>query len=470
MIRWFLGLLLLGCHAAPPPSPTRLAAPPTTAPTRALATPPPTRLAAATPPALPATAAGRELTWLLGVLQHGGHADAAELVAHFDATFLANRPVDRLTAALGALAAHLAAMAIDQIESSDETHATLRGAAPEGRFTMALRIDPATGRIVDLDIAPDPRAAPAATMAEAVAAIRALAPRAQLLVAELDRGACKPRVWLDADAELAIASAFKLYVLLGLGDRIAAGKASWSDAIALRDEWKSLPSGVTQEDPPGTRLTVRTLAERMISISDNTAADILLYTVGRRGVEAALRASHHAAPALDAPFLATRELFWLKMVAQAAEVARYLELGEGPRRSYLDRIRGKRPLGAQAQFDAWTTPRYVDRIEWFASSADLCRVMSALWSRAQAPATAALLDVLAVNPGLSAAQARAWSYVGFKGGSEPGVANTTWLLQRRADQRWFVVTVGLNGPGAFDEGAVIGAAHAVIELLARDVH
>jgi len=459
---------LLGCggphEPARPPPPTRLAV--ARAADAGQAAPPPALPATAA--AMPATSAGRQLAWLLGVLARGGQVDAAVLTAHFDPVFLAKRPPDKLAPALVQLAGHLAAMTVDAVSSSDDALAVLRGAAPEGRFALAVRVDPATRLIVDLDVGPDIRAAPAATMAEAIAAVSALAPRAQLLVAELDRGTCRPLYQLNPDAELAIASAFKLYVLLGLTDRILAGNAAWTDEVIVRDDWKSLPSGITQDDPAGTRLTVRTLAERMISISDNTAADILLYTVGRQHVEAAVRAAHHADPALDTPFLATRELFWLKMVAAPADVERYLRLAPAPRRAFLDHLAGKRPEGRLAQFDDWTTPRHIDRIEWFASVADLCRLMAALWSRAQQPAAAPLLDVLGRNPGLSADQVPAWSYAGFKGGSEPGVATTTWLLRRRSDDRWFVVSLGLNGPAAIDEGAVLGAAHRVVDLLAAE--
>ena len=49
----------------------------------------------------------------------------------------------------------------------------------------------------------------------------------------------------------------------------------------IRDELDSLPSGTTQDEPPGTGLPVRELALRMIAMSDNTATDHLIDLVGR---------------------------------------------------------------------------------------------------------------------------------------------------------------------------------------------
>jgi hypothetical protein len=408
------------------------------------------------------TAAGRQLAWVLDVIARGGAVEAAALEAHFAPAFLAGRPIDKLAAAFAELAQHLARMTITRVAASDGAHIVLHGAASEGKFALAIGVDAATGRIAALEVGPE-FAPPPASMAEAITRLRALAPQTQLLVAELDHGACTPRHAWNPTAELALGSAFKLYVLLGLADRIAAGAARWADELALRDDWKSLPSGITQDDPAGTRLSLRTLAERMISISDNTAADVLLYTVGRAAVEQAMRATHHAEPARNVPFLGTRELFWLKMAMPPAEVERYLALAPAPRRAVLDGLAGKRP--SAAGFDAWIAPRWIDRIEWFASGEDLCRLAGALWQRAQAPGGAPVLDVLGKNPGAPASPA--WPYIGFKGGSEPGVLNATWLL-RRADGRWFVVTLGANAPHALDEGDLLGLGHGVIALVAAE--
>ncbi len=54
------------------------------------------------------------------------------------------------------------------------------------------------------------------------------------------------------------------------------------------------------------------------------------------------------------------------------------------------------------------------------------------------------------------------AYVGYKGGSEPGVLNLTWLIRSRAGV-WHVVTGSWNNPAAPIEDA------RFIALMARAV-
>jgi hypothetical protein len=73
--------------------------------------------------------------------------------------------------------------------------------------------------------------------------------------------------------------------------------------------------------------------------------------------------------------------------------------------------------------------------------------------------------MLSKNPGPALDKA-VWTYVGYKGGSEPGVLNTTYLL-RRSDDRWFVVTAGFNAAEgtALDDRQLLTVISGVIELL-----
>lgn len=116
----------------------------------------------------------------------------------------------------------------------------------------------------------------------------------------------------DEDKALGIGSAFKLGVLKALRDDVDAGARKWSDVVELGAGDISLPSGMLQNWPVGAPVTLDTAASLMISISDNTATDLLLHAVGRDKVEAALGI---------APVLTTRELFVLK--ANRELLARY---------------------------------------------------------------------------------------------------------------------------------------------------
>ncbi len=121
------------------------------------------------------------------------------------------------------------------------------------------------------------------------------------------------------------------------------------------------------------------------------------------------------------------------------------------------------------QPDAWTKPRDVDAIEWFVSADDLCKVMVSLKKRADAPVTAPVGAILSLSRGIPD-EKHAFEYVGYKGGSEPGVLNMTWLLKRKGEPagggEWLFLTVGLNDTAAaLDEGKAVLAAASARELL-----
>ena len=124
------------------------------------------------------------------------------------------------------------------------------------------------------------------------------------------------------------------------------------------------------------------------------------------------------------------------------------------------------PLKAANQGN-WATPRYITELEWFASTSDLCAAMAGLQATGSEPGMGAVMDVLSINPGMDIDPA-AWTYVGYKGGSEPGVLNLTWLL-RRADNRWFVLSMTLNDPvSAADNSPSAGSlATDALRLLAQ---
>lgn len=450
--------LLAACGGSAPPTPAPVVATPTPAPAPAPAKP--------TFP-VPDTPPGKQLGWVLDVvLNRNGKLERAELDAHFHASFLAQMPAEKLTQIFAQMGAQLVGLKVTSLDG-EGNRLVAHTVVGDTKLRIVLVVDDATKQIsgllvrADIDAGPRPK-----SFDEALHAIAATAPKAQLLVASLDNGACKPMQQLASSEQLAIGSTFKLYVLLGLADRILGGKAAWTDELAIRDDWKSLPSGTMQNELPGTKHALRQFAEQMISISDNTAADHLLYTLGRRAVETALKSTKHARPQLDIPFLSTRELFVLKLGTAEEDIARYLKMNEAARRTYLDKTLATKVPRVDL-IPAWTKARHVDTLEWFASADDLCRTMAALWTRGQNPRTAPVLDILAKNPGLPI-DAKTWPYVGFKGGSEPGVVNMTYLL-RRDDDRWFVVVLGFNAAegGRLEDNKIFGLTTELLALLGR---
>lgn len=258
---------------------------------------------------------------------------------------------------------------------------------------------------------------------------------------------------LDPERSLAIGSAFKLYVLAELCRAVAAGERHWEDVTRLEEGDRSLPSGQLQDWPAGSPVTLHTLAGLMISRSDNTATDALLHRLGRERVEAAVKASGHAHPQANAPFLSTLEASRLK----------YDPAGPGRRERYAKAVAAdRRAMLAEPAFTGLDRakllpgterPVAIDAVEWFASAADLCRVMDHLRRLTEAPAAAPGRAILAINPGLPGAMGT-WAYAGFKGGSEPGVIQLTFLLRAgKADGGWLALSAGWNNPqAAVDEG------------------
>ena len=66
-------------------------------------------------------------------------------------------------------------------------------------------------------------------------------------------------------------------------------------------------------------------------------------------------------------------------------------------------------------------------MEWYASPQAMARVMDALRT-----ADDTARAILSANPGTDAATAARFAYVGFKGGSEPGVVTLNYLVRTRS--------------------------------------
>lgn len=299
---------------------------------------------------------------------------------------------------------------------------------------------------------------------EFAAELRSLAQFSSFVVVEVAESGNVLRAGVDETVPFAIGSAFKLYVLGALALAIESGAMTWDDKLAIRDDWKSLPSGEFQNEPAGTEFTLRQFAEKMISISDNTAADHLLLHLGRSNVETATVTMGMANPNQNLPFLTTRELFAFKLSAGAPAVQDYIDARGYGRLAMLPAMEAL-PLDI-SKAAGWTTPRYIEQIEWFASINDLANAMQWLLANAQTPALSPLRDILSINPGLQL-DAEAWPYAAFKGGSEVGVLTTTWFLTS-SSKRSYVVSGALNDPAhAIDEKTAITAMNKAINLLAK---
>ena len=252
---------------------------------------------------------------------------------------------------------------------------------------------------------------------------------------------------------------------------MASGKVRWNQLLTVTAQLKSLPSGELQNEPDGTRISVQDTAAKMISISDNTAANMLINLVGRPAVEAALTTTGMADPALDRPFLTTRELFILKLDQWPALAKRYIAANEAGRQALLASTVDPAPLPALAAAQAWTTPRDINSLEWFASADDICRAYTSLAALARRPGLSPIGQVLSLNDGGLQLDPAQWKTTWFKGGSEPGVLTLAYLATTQTGQSYVVTVLAENPSQPIDEATaapvLISAIKGAFTLAAR---
>jgi hypothetical protein len=235
---------------------------------------------------------------------------------------------------------------------------------------------------------------------------------------------------------------------------------SWDQTLTVRAATQSLGngagSGSLQFAAPGTVVSIDQVATKMISISDNTAADMLIGLVGRTAIEAQLR-RWTANASTNEPFLTTREMLLLHYGPGLAE--RYLAAPRAERAAFLASTVD--PLSLATVATGYSTdPRYVEQIEWFVAPDDICRAFAGLQSLSTKPALAGSLSkVLSTEVGGIGLSPSKWPTVWFKGGSEPGVLTLGWLATTSGGQT-FVVEAMVSNPDA------ALAANSITDLVA----
>ena len=332
-------------------------------------------------------------------------------------------------------------LSVDRATSDDGRSGTVLLRFEKSVATIALVVDGDAGakvsglRLTGFAMADD-------SFAQVAAEIAALPGATGFLVAELDGAAIKPLAAANADRQFAIGSTFKLYILDELTAQVAAGKRRWSDVVPLSHA--SFSSAATANWPANTPVTLQTLANWMISVSDNGATDTLIHLLGRDAIEARMKSAGHSDPSRNIPFLTTVEAFALKGNNFADLRPLFLKGDDGAQRKLIDAHRDRLTLGNVDGVSFGAGPRFIDSIEWFASPNDIARLMVDLRARQ----SETLLTAMAINNGVGPNAAADWNYLGYKGGSENGVLSMSLLGERKRDGKWFVVTASWNNPDA----------------------
>jgi beta-lactamase class A len=97
-----------------------------------------------------------------------------------------------------------------------------------------------------------------------------------------------PLAWRD-DEQAPAASTVKLFLLVALLERVAAGEASLADEVVLGRDDQVTGSGVLKSLQAGRSYSLRDLATLMIIVSDNSATNLVLDAVGLERFRSSLR-------------------------------------------------------------------------------------------------------------------------------------------------------------------------------------
>jgi hypothetical protein len=202
---------------------------------------------------------------------------------------------------------------------------------------------------------------------------------------------------------------------------------------------RNFSSPATQNWPLDTPVTLQTLATWMISVSDNAATDALMRELGRDAVEGKLASIGHSAPDRALPMLTTVEAFALK--SNPALRQRFEKATEAGQRELLASERAALSYGAIDMSQAGIRPGRHRKHRMVR----LARRHRLLLNNLRRTNSQTVRDVMAVNSGIGPAAAGKWRYLGYKGGSEPGVISMSFLAQSKAGE-WYAISGSWNNP------------------------
>ncbi len=380
--------------------------------------------------------------------------------------FLAAVPAAQVAAISASLYAQAGALEELRVVSRDGAYA----AKYEGRFAkgvvapMSLTVEPTPPhRITGFRIGGFSKPVEASSLGDLPARFAELPGQVSFAACRLGDGPAQVVAGHEPDRALGIGSSFKLWILGTLARDVAEGRRAWTEVTTLTQGDRSLPSGFLQKWPVGAPVTLHTLASLMISQSDNTATDTLLRVLGRERVEETMSRMGAGAAARNRPFLSTAELFALKGGMPKEKSATFAAMDEQARRAFLAAELNPVDL---ASFQDWGAPYELDRLEWFASAADLCRALDWLRIAGEGKTGAPVLDILAINPGLP--QGGKFAYHGFKGGSEPGVVAHAHLVRTKGGAWWAVAAAWNDAAGPVEHARVNGLLEKALGMVADE--
>lgn len=270
----------------------------------------------------------------------------------------------------------------------------------------------------------------------------------------------KALINIQSKAKMALGSEFKLFVLNYLYSKILNNDLKWSDDITIQEKFKSLPGGKLQNEVDGKKISIKDVASLMISISDNTATDHLMGLLGSDNILKSIKNLNSFYGSND-PFMSTMDLFRLRTL-NTNDMNSYLKLSAQDKKKYLENLASNLDRKKTASLlEKWEFPKDINKVEWFASTQDVCKVMKKM--NTQSTTDDSIRKILSINvPFLEADDNPYYDYIGYKGGSEPGVLTMSFLLKTKS-QKWGCLSVAYNNTkNVLNEEEVADITHAIL--------
>lgn len=451
----------------------------------------------ATPVEPPDSDAGRELAWVLGVING---ADPGDIASHFTPRYLQIYPVEKIREVLTTLREKTfggAKVELVRVEEEDLNRlalsGTLKGENTRRFFIVFLSLHDQTKKIAGLYFnpagfssvgkgaeAPDEVESdvggsvlfgayeivgtdggankPGEEQAREGAAGGAPAKSGDATPATEDEVAPDPSrrilrvIYEFGRAEDgAIAGLMRLWLLDAVGSRVAGRALAWDQPVTVKDEYKCIPGGETSGMEAGQTLALGEMVRRMCASADTTAMEHVFRLVGREEVEKVVERDTPRTAGARLPLLSPREMFALKLTDRDALVTDFVTDLPEQKRAKLEaggEIAGLEPQWAK--LEDWTEPRLLDKVGYFALPETLAATMAHLKTLSERPGCEHLLDGLAAGVGIELDASR-WPRAYGAWGAEPGVAAAA-LMMRRDDGRWFVVVAIWNNKDKTLEG------------------
>jgi len=370
---------------------------------------------------IPDTPVGQVTQWIVDEMNADVDTDAAGWAERLTDEFQAEVSADDIAALINKQIRPARPLVATAYKGTETDAVTTIAGVLGAPFDLSVTVDEQQ-RISGLFLKPAaPAHTPATSMGEVTERLAALPGDTRALI-QIDG---ETVLEADPDSAAPLGSIFKLYVLGAVSDAVQAGTITWDDELTVTDEVRSLPSGELQDAETGTKVSVREAAMKMISISDNTATDMLIGAVGRESVEMAVADMGHHDPALLRPFLTTRELFALALSDRDDLRTRWQKGDESERRAVLEDVKAV-PFDLSPT-DVGVQTHWQNDMEWFASASDIAAAHDQLSTRAKTDGV--ITEVLTKNPGL-AFDTTQWPTIAFKGGSNTGVLTGSWRAVR----------------------------------------